>query len=113
MWRRFEERTKLLQWLVENCDAAKKRAEELKNMSPEERAEREEKRKAARIAAAAKAAEMAAMEKAAKEAAGADADAAAAAAREAAMASQNDQAVNMEDRPPSTGQARRSHAPCR
>merc|ERR1719373_1112421 len=93
MWRRFEERTKLMQWLLQNCDAAKRRAEELKNLSPEERKEREEKRKAARIAAAAAAAEQAAMEKAAKEAAGADA----AAAREAAMAAQNDNAVSMED----------------
>merc|ERR1719362_2260759 len=40
-WRRFEERTKLLQWLTENCEGAKKRAEELKNLSPEERAQRE------------------------------------------------------------------------
>merc|ERR1719461_1843047 len=46
MWRRFEERTKLLEWLTQNCDAAKKRAEELKNLSPEERKAREEKRKA-------------------------------------------------------------------
>merc|ERR1719334_1483241 len=45
MWRRFEERTKLLAWLVENCGAAKRRAEELANMSPEERKAREEKRK--------------------------------------------------------------------
>merc|ERR1719373_751246 len=97
MWRRFEERTKLMQWLLQNCDAAKRRAEELKNLSPEERKAREEKRKAARIAAAAAAAERAAAEKAAKEAAGADAEAAAAAAREAAMAAQNDNAGNMED----------------
>merc|ERR1719373_962031 len=97
MWRRFEERTKLMQWLLQNCDAAKRRAEELKNLSPEERKAREEKRKAARIAAAAAAAERAAAEKAAKEAAGADAEAAAAAAREAAMAAQNDNAVSMED----------------
>jgi len=97
MWRRYEERTKLMQWLVENCDAAKKRAEELKSMSPAERAEREEKRKAARIAAAAKAAEDAAMDAANKEAAAADADSAAAAAREAAMSAQNANAGNMED----------------
>merc|ERR1719373_805833 len=97
MWRRFEERTKLMQWLLQNCDAAKRRAEELKNLSPEERKEREEKRKAARIAAAAAAAERAAAEKAAKEAAGADAEAAAQAARESAMAAQNSNAVSMED----------------
>jgi len=97
MWRRFEERTKLMEWLLQNCDAAKARAEELKNLSPEERKAREEKRKAERAAAAAAAAEQAAAEKAAKEAAGADAEAAAAAAREAAMASQNDNAGNMED----------------
>merc|ERR1719373_797384 len=93
MWRRFEERTKLMQWLLQNCDAAKRRAEELKNLSPEERKEREEKRKAARIAAAAAAAE----EAAAKAAAAGDAEAAAAAARDAAMAAQNDNAGNMED----------------
>merc|ERR1719230_1043474 len=85
MWRRFEERTKLLQWLTENCDAAKKRAEELKNMSPEERAEREEKRKAERAAKAAAMAEAAAAEAGAKDAAAAEADAAAAAARDAAV----------------------------
>merc|ERR1719461_1710722 len=78
MWRRYEERTKLLQWLTENCDAAKKRAEELKNMSPEERAAREEKRKAER-------------------AANADAEAAANAAREAAMNSQNAANISLED----------------
>merc|ERR1719192_3266370 len=72
MWRRYEERTKLLQWLTENCDAAKKRAEELKNMSPEERAAREEKRKAERAAKAAAMAEAAAAADAAKNA---DADA--------------------------------------
>merc|ERR1719495_1885792 len=33
MWRRFEERTKLLAWLVENCSAAQKRAAELAAMS--------------------------------------------------------------------------------
>merc|ERR1719411_720837 len=80
MWRRFEERTKLLQWLTENCSAAKARAEELKNMSPEERAEREEKRKAER---AAKAAAMA--------------EAAAAAARDAAAAQQNAANISLED----------------
>merc|ERR1719283_442907 len=78
MWRRFEERSKLLQWLTENCGAAKARAEELKNMSPEERAAREEKRKAER---AAKAAEMAA----------------AAAARDAAAAQQNAANISLED----------------
>merc|ERR1719281_867497 len=45
MWRRYEERSKLLQWLTENCASAKARAEELKNLSPEERAQREEKLK--------------------------------------------------------------------
>merc|ERR1719471_1011694 len=88
---------KLLQWLTENCDAAKRRAEELKNMSPEERAQREEKRKAERAAKAAAAAEAAAASAAAKDAAAADAEAAAAAARDAAMANQNANAVNMED----------------
>merc|ERR1719228_536451 len=43
MWRRYEERTKLLAWLVQNCSAAKKRADELAAMNPEERAAREEK----------------------------------------------------------------------
>merc|ERR1719471_444675 len=88
---------KLLQWLTENCDAAKRRAEELKNMSPEERAQREEKRKAERAAKAAAAAEAAAASAAAKDAAASDAEAAAAAARDAAMANQNANAVNMED----------------
>merc|ERR1719334_2231275 len=81
MWRRYEERTKLLEWLTENCAAAKSRAEELKNMSPEERAAREEKRKAER---AAKAAEMAAA-------------AAAAAARDAAAAQQAAANISLED----------------
>merc|ERR550539_21886 len=85
MWRRFEERTKLLQWLTENCSAAKARAEELKNMSPEERAQREEKRKAERAAKAAAAALEAANAAASKDAAAADAEAAAAAARDAAV----------------------------
>merc|ERR1719471_2051692 len=97
MWRRFEERTKLLQWLTENCDAAKKRADELKNMSPEERKEREEKRKAERAAKAAAMAAAAAEADAAKAAANADAEAAAAAAREAAMNAQNANALNVED----------------
>jgi len=97
MWRRYEERTKLMQWLVENCDAAKRRAEELRSMSPEERKQREETRKAERAAAAAIAAEQAAAAAANKAAGQADAEAAAAAAREAAMASQNDNAVSMED----------------
>merc|ERR1719510_2293030 len=92
MWRTYEERKKLLQWLTENCSAAKKRAEELANMSPEERAAREEKRKAERAAAAKKAAEAAAADAASKDAAANDAEAAAAAARDAAMASQNDNA---------------------
>merc|ERR1719495_639570 len=81
MWRRYEERTKLLAWLVQNCDAAKRRADELANMSPEERAQREEKRKAERAAKAAAAAEAAANEAAAKDSANKDAEAAAAAAR--------------------------------
>merc|ERR1719510_1840051 len=85
MWRTYEERKKLLQWLTENCSAAKKRAEELANMSPEERAAREEKRKAERAAKAAAMAAAAAEADAARAAANADADAAAAAAREAAM----------------------------
>merc|ERR1719461_116388 len=76
MWRRFEERPKLMQWLLQNCDAAKRRAEELANMSPEERKAREEKRKAERAAKAA---------------------ATAAAAREAAMNAQNANALNVED----------------
>merc|ERR1719150_1659507 len=97
MWRRFEERSKLLQWLTENCSAAKARAEELKNMSPEERAEREEKRKAERAAKAAAMAEAAAAADAEKNQAAADAEAAAAAAREAAMASQNSANISMED----------------
>merc|ERR1719461_2093663 len=97
MWRRFEERTKLLLWLTENCAAAKARAEELKNMSPEERAAREEKRKAERAAKAAAMAAAAAEADAAKNAANADAEAAAAAAREAAMNNQNANALNVED----------------
>merc|ERR1719461_1473897 len=97
MWRRFEERTKLLEWLTQNCDAAKKRAEELKNMSPEERAAREEKRKAERAAKAAAMAAAAADAEAAKAAANADAEAAAAAAREAAMNSQNAANISLED----------------
>jgi len=97
MWRRFEERTKLLQWLTENCSAAKARAEELKNMSPEERAQREEKRKAERAAKAAAMAEAAAAADAAKNAAAADADAAAAAARDAAAAQQNAANLSLED----------------
>merc|ERR1719334_1511516 len=59
MWRRFEERTKLMAWLGQNCSAAQKRAAELAAMSPEERKAREEKRKAERAAAAAAAAERA------------------------------------------------------
>merc|ERR1719197_1886830 len=86
MWRRYEERTKLLEWLTENCSAAKARAEELKNMSPEERAQREEKRKAERAAKAAAMAEAAA-----------DAEAAAAAAQEAASAQQNAANLSLED----------------
>jgi len=97
MWRRYEERTKLLEWLTENCASAKARAEEMKNMSPEERAAREEKRKAERAAKAAAAAEAAANEAAAKDAALADEEAAAQAARESAMAAQNSNAVSMED----------------
>merc|ERR1719384_2823940 len=97
MWRRYEERTKLLQWLTENCDAAKKRAEELRNLSPEERAAREEKRKAERAAKAAAMAAAAAEADAARNAANADAEAAAAAARDAAMNAQNANAVNLED----------------
>jgi len=97
MWRRYEERTKLLQWLTENCGAAKARAEELKNMSPEERAEREEKRKAERSARAAEMAAAAAAADSAKNAAAADADAAAAAARDAASAQQSSANVSLED----------------
>merc|ERR1719187_1377359 len=97
MWRRYEERTKLLQWLVQNCDAAKNRADELANMSPEERAQREEKRKAERAAKAAAMAEAAAADAAASDKAAAEADAAAAAARDAAVASQNKDAVSLED----------------
>merc|ERR1719461_1050887 len=97
MWRRFEERTKLLQWLTENCDAAKKRAEELKNMSPEERAAREEKRKAERAAKAAAMAQAAADAEASKAAAQADADAAAAAAQAAAQAQQDAANISLED----------------
>merc|ERR1719461_2584869 len=97
MWRRFEERTKLLEWLTENCSAAKKRAEELKNMSPEERAQREEKRKAERAAKAAAMAEAAAAADAAKNAAAAEAEAAAAAARDAAAAQQNAANISLED----------------
>merc|ERR1719410_344554 len=97
MWRTYEERTKLLAWLTQNCAAAKKRAEELANMSPEERKAREEKRKADRAAAAKAAAEAAAADAASRDAAANEADAAAAAAREAAMASQNANAVSMED----------------
>merc|ERR1719412_1911447 len=97
MWRRFEERTKLLLWLTENCDAAKKRAEELKNMSPEEKAQREEKRKAERAAKAAAMAAAAAEADAAKNQAAADAEAAAAAAREAAMKSQDSANISLED----------------
>merc|ERR1719189_1295198 len=66
-------------------------------MSPEERAAREEKRKAERAAKAKAAAEAAAAESASKDAAASDAEAAAAAAREAAMADQNNNAVSMED----------------
>merc|ERR1719336_2529283 len=97
MWRRSEERTKLLQWLTENCSAAKARAEELKNMSPEERAQREEKRKAERAAKAAAMAEAAAAADAKKNAAAADAEAAAAAARDAAAAQQNAANLSLED----------------
>merc|ERR1719461_1193602 len=61
--------------------AAKARAEELANMSPEERKAREEKRKAERAAAAKAAAEQAAAEAVSKDAAQNEADAAAAAAR--------------------------------
>merc|ERR1719192_2077107 len=89
MWRRFEERTKLMLWLTENCASAKARAEELKNMSPEEKAQREEKRKAERAAKAAKMAAAAAEADAAKNQAAADAEAAAAAAQEAASAQQS------------------------
>jgi len=97
MWRRFEERSKLLQWLTENCGAAKARAEELKNMSPEERAAREEKRKAERAAKAAEMAAAAAAADDAKNAAAADAEAAAAAARDAAAAQQNAANISLED----------------
>merc|ERR1719499_2877530 len=96
-WRRFEERTKLVVWVTENCAAAKKRAEELANMSPEEKAEREEKRKAARAAKAAAMAKAAAEADAARASANADAEAAAAAAREAAMNAQNSANLSMED----------------
>merc|ERR1719336_2122210 len=97
MWRRFEERTKLLLWLTENCAAAKARAEELKNMSPEEKAQREEKRKAERAAKAAKMAAAAAEADAAKNQAAADAEAAAAAAQEAASAQQSAANLSLED----------------
>jgi len=97
MWRRYEERTKLLQWLTENCSAAKARAEELKNMSPEERAAREEKRKAERAAKAAEMAAAAAAADDAKNAAAADAEAAAAAARDAAAAQQAAANISLED----------------
>merc|ERR1719336_2183345 len=97
MWRRFEERTKLLEWLTENCSAAKKRAEELKNMSPEERAQREEKRKAERAAKAAAMAEAAAAADAAKNADAAASEAAAQAARDAAAAQQNAANLSLED----------------
>merc|ERR1719471_2093868 len=97
MWRRFEERTKLMQWLTENCASAKARAEELKNMSPEEKAQREEKRKAERAAKAAAMAEAAAAADAAKNQAAADAEAAAAAARDAAAAQQNAANLSLED----------------
>merc|ERR1719204_2990556 len=89
MWRRFEERTKLMAWLVQNCSAAQKRAAELAAMSPEERKAREEKRKAERAAKAAAAAEAAAASAAAKSSADAEAEAAARAARDAALANQN------------------------
>merc|ERR1719334_2510441 len=94
MWRRFEERSKLMEWLLQNCDAAKRRAEELANLSPEERAAREEKRKAERAAKAAAMAAAAADAEAAKNAANADA---AAAAREAAMNAQNSANISLED----------------
>merc|ERR1719192_821657 len=97
MWRRYEERTKLLQWLTENCEGAKKRAEELRNLSPEERAAREEKRKQERAAKAAAMAAAAAEADAARSAANADAEAAAQAAREAAMNNRNANALNVED----------------
>merc|ERR1719336_2152064 len=97
MWRRYEERTKLLQWLTENCSAAKARAEELKNMSPDERKDREEKRKAERAAKAAAMAEAAAAADAAKNAAANEAEAAAAAARDAAAAQQNAANLSLED----------------
>merc|ERR1719461_442660 len=97
MWRRYEERTKLLLWLTENCAAAKARAEELKNMSPEEKAQREEKRKAERAAKAAKMAAAAAEADAAKNQAAADAEAAAAAAQEAASAQQSAANLSLED----------------
>jgi len=97
MWRRYEERSKLLQWLTENCSAAKARAEELKNMNPEERAAREEKRKAERAAKAAAMADAAAAADAAKNSAAADAEAAAAAARDAAAAQQNAANISLED----------------
>lgn len=66
-------------------------------MSPEERAAREEKRKAERAAKAAAMAAAAAEADAARAAANADADAAAAAAREAAMNAQNSANISMED----------------
>merc|ERR1719461_1344305 len=97
MWRTYEERKKLLEWLTQNCAAAKKRAEELANMSPDERKAREEKRKAERAAKAKAAAEAAAADQANKAASANEADAAAAAAREAAMASQNANQISMED----------------
>merc|ERR1719410_1765948 len=97
MWRTYEERKKLMEWLIQNCSAAKARADELASMTPEERKAREEKRKAERMAKAKAAAEAAAADQANKSASANEAEAAAAAAREAAMASQNANQISMED----------------
>merc|ERR1719334_1568256 len=97
MWRRYEERSKLLQWLTENCASAKARAEELKNLSPEERAQREEKRKAERALRASQMAAAAAAADAERAAANMDAEAAAAAAREAAAAQQAAANLSLEE----------------